>query len=74
MSWIKTVDEQQASGLLKEIYKGFTGANGVPNVIKVHSLHPEVLRDHVALYKTIMFDHPDLVVPNVKQSQRSFLN
>jgi hypothetical protein len=55
MSWIETVDETKAKGLLKEIYEGFGGKDGVPNIIKVNSIYPEVLRDHVALFKTIMF-------------------
>jgi hypothetical protein len=31
MSWIETVDESKAEGLLKEIYEGFGGNDGVPN-------------------------------------------
>jgi uncharacterized peroxidase-related enzyme len=56
LSWIETIDESQATGLLKEIYDQFSGQDGVvPNIIKIHSIYPEVLRDHMALFKTIMF-------------------
>jgi alkylhydroperoxidase family enzyme len=56
-AWIDVIPEDQAEGLLAELYEQErvpqTGA--VDNIMMVHSLHAETLRDHAVLYKTLMF-------------------
>jgi alkylhydroperoxidase family enzyme len=56
-AWIETIAEVDADGLLAELYRAEadrdTGA--VDNVLKVHSLHPETLRAHIDLYRTVMY-------------------
>ncbi len=56
MAWIKTVPEEAAAGPLAEVYREIAGPSGrVANILKVQSLSPAALRDHVALYRTLMF-------------------
>ncbi len=56
-AWIDTINETTADGLLAELYRAEqdkdTGA--VDNILKVHSLHPETLRAHIDLYRTVMY-------------------
>jgi hypothetical protein len=43
MAFIKTISEDQADGLLGELYQAAQKSNGyVPNYVKAFSLHPEV--------------------------------
>ena len=64
-AWIDVVAEEEASGLLAELYAAErapqTGV--VDNILKVHSLHPETLRDHAQLYRTLMFGKGGLSRP-----------
>ena len=56
MAWIKTIDEDNAEGSLKEQYEQLIEPWGcVYNILKIHSLHPESLAAHVKLYKTLMY-------------------
>ena len=50
------IDERDASGLLARVYETIAGARRrVANVLKIQSLHPEGMRGHHALYRTLMF-------------------
>lgn len=57
MAWIKMINEHEAVGKLKTLYKRITGSDDgeVANILKVHSLHPDALDAHLKLYKTVMF-------------------
>jgi len=56
MAWIRTIDKDQASGELERIYRQIApDGEGVDHILSVHSLHPRSLRDHLLLYKTLMF-------------------
>lgn len=56
MAWIKTIDEHEATGVLREFYEGVKQQMGfVPNILKVHSLRPDVLRAMQPLYEALMF-------------------
>ena len=51
MAWIKTIDEAEADGALKHIYEEQRReAGAVANILKIHSLAPEVLSAHLAIY------------------------
>ncbi len=51
MAYIDIISEADASGSLAELYKRFGNPDGtVDNVLKVHSLNPESLDAHCALY------------------------
>ena len=55
MSWIKTVPPGEATGRLREIYERLAGpAGAVDNVLQIHSLRPQTLEAHLALYKNVL--------------------
>ena len=55
MSYIRTIDESEASGELDDLYKRGRNPDGsVDNVLKVHSLNPESLRAHLEVYIAAM--------------------
>ena len=42
--YIKTIDQEDATGQLKDIYDNLLGSFGmIPNIIKVQSLRPDLL-------------------------------
>ena len=51
------IPEGEAEGLLRELYEKEWDPQHqlVDNILKVHSLHPETLRAHVDLYRTVMY-------------------
>jgi alkylhydroperoxidase family enzyme len=57
VAWIETVPEDEATGLLQQLYEREWDAkhNLVDNVLKVHSLHPETLSAHIEMYRTVMY-------------------
>ncbi|KAB3530507.1 peroxidase [Alkaliphilus serpentinus] len=62
MAWIKEVEVQEAEGKLKELYDriGTRTKGRVANILKVHSVRPEVMEAHLNLYENIMFGDSDL--------------
>ncbi len=55
MTWIKVIQEGEASGELKQLYEQMTEPwGGVDNILKIHSLNPASLRAHFEFYKTLM--------------------
>ena len=55
MAWIKTVDPDAATGLLKRLYDAAVKRAGkVFNVIRIQSPRPEVLRHSTQLYLEVM--------------------
>jgi len=56
MSWIEEIDVGEADENLAGIYAELIKQRGkVSNILKVHSLNPEALRDHLNMYMTLMF-------------------
>ncbi len=46
MAWIKTIDERDATGELRDVYERIMGQRGmkrIGNVLKLHSLNPRAL-------------------------------
>jgi uncharacterized peroxidase-related enzyme len=64
-AWIDVVAEQDATGLLRELYESAWDKQHqlVDNILKVHSLHPETLRAHYDLYRTIMYGRSAITRP-----------
>lgn len=61
MPFIKVIDESEANGQLKEVYKDITKSRGkLSNIMKIHSLNPDSMIKHMDLYKTIMFGKSNL--------------
>lgn len=56
MSWIQEVDVSKATGKLKQVYKEIEEKRGkISNIMKIHSLNPETMKNHIDLYLTLMF-------------------
>jgi uncharacterized peroxidase-related enzyme len=61
MSWIKTIEPEQATGGLKlEYEKAIKRAGKVFNILKVQSLNPESLRASMQLYLATMYSRSGL--------------
>lgn len=55
MAWIQTIDPDRAEGNLKQIYdEQQRQAGAVANILQIHSLAPEVLAAHLAVYRAAM--------------------
>jgi uncharacterized peroxidase-related enzyme len=55
MTWISTVEPEQADDRLAASYRRVTGPNGeIDNILKAHSLRPHTLDGHMALYKNAL--------------------
>lgn len=56
VAWIRTVEPAAADEALRDLYAGVTDpATGrLDNIMRVHSLHPEGLRAHEAVYRAAM--------------------
>lgn len=55
MSYIRTIEEAEASGQLADLYKRGRNPDGsVDNVLKVHSLNPDSLCAHLEVYIAAM--------------------
>ena len=56
MSWIDEVDVEDADRKLEAIYAELVEKRGkVSNILKIHSLNPEAMENHLDLYMTVMF-------------------
>jgi len=56
MSWIEEIEVGDADGQLAELYARLVKQRGkVSNILKVHSLNPAALGNHLDLYMTLMF-------------------
>lgn len=61
MSWIRVIDEPDASADLRAAYGRVAGARGtIANILKVHSLAPETMIRHLDLYRQVMFGRSEL--------------
>lgn len=55
IAWIETIPEAEAKGETARAYKRSAEKSGdVDHIMKIHSLHPKSLVDHLHLYKTLM--------------------
>src|SRR5210317_1073733 len=56
MSWIEEIEVDEADGKLAEMYAELNKRRGkISNILKVHSLNPQAMSDHLDLYMTLMF-------------------
>ena len=64
-AWIEVIPEAEAEGELAELYDEMrTAKTGtVDHILAIHSLHPETMRDHSRLYRTLMHGKGDLSRP-----------
>ncbi len=55
MAWIKVVQEDEATGKLKELYEKYAEPSGeVDNILKIHSLNVKSMKAHFDLYVHLM--------------------
>ena len=55
MSWISTIQYEDADPALKKLYDRVKGPdNNVDNVLSIHSLRPHTLVGHMTLYKSVL--------------------
>ena len=55
IAWISTIEPQDASSVLNELYAQVTTPHGtVDNVMKAHSLRPHTMAGHLALYRSVL--------------------
>jgi alkylhydroperoxidase family enzyme len=64
-AWIEVIPEAEADGELAELYDEMRSAKTgyVDHILAIHSLHPETMRDHSRLYRTLMHGKGDLSRP-----------
>lgn len=57
MSWIRVIDEGDATGDLKKAYEDIREKRGkISNIMRAHSLNPKAMQKHMELYLTLMFE------------------
>lgn len=54
-AWIARIDPQEAEGKLAEAYEKISRGRPLDHILEIHTLHPQSLLDHYALYRTSMF-------------------
>lgn len=55
MAHIPYVPDDEAEGLLADLYERYVGRRGwVDNIVRIHSLNPRSMRDHMDLYAHLM--------------------
>jgi len=55
MAWIKTISFANATGKLRQLYERITGPNNnVDNIMQMHSLRPNTMEGHMAIYKHVL--------------------
>ncbi|KYK34655.1 MAG: hypothetical protein AYK22_05040 [Thermoplasmatales archaeon SG8-52-3] len=56
MSWIKIIKPTEATGELMQIYKEIEEKRGkISNIMKIQSLNPNIMKNHIDLYINLMF-------------------
>jgi uncharacterized peroxidase-related enzyme len=56
MSWIQEIALDEADGKLADLYGELVEQRGkISNILKVHSLNPAAMENHLDLYMTLMF-------------------
>ena len=61
MAWIKMISEEEAKGVLKDLYDKYQEPwGGVDHIIKIHSLNPKSMKTHYDLYAHLMRGRSDL--------------
>lgn len=56
MAWIRTVDEREARGKVKELYESFEKQAGfVPNIVSFFSIKPRSMKATTNLHKIFVY-------------------
>jgi alkylhydroperoxidase family enzyme len=64
-AWIEVIPEGEAAGELAALYEELRSpqTGHVDHVMAIHSLHPQSMRDHQQLYRTLMYGPGGLTRP-----------
>jgi alkylhydroperoxidase family enzyme len=64
IAWIEMIAEDDATGAVKRAYRSSADARSgkVDHIMKIHSLHPKSLLDHLHLYETLMHGQSPLTL------------
>lgn len=61
MAWIKIIPEDEAEGVLKDLYEKYQEPwGGVDHIIKIHSLNPKSMKGHFDMYAHLMRGRSEL--------------
>lgn len=61
MTWIRTIADDEAEGLLVSLYDAARRRAGrVSGIVRSMSLNPPLLRDSIRFYRTVMFGESPL--------------
>lgn len=56
MAWIQEIQKSEANGQLKKIYNELEEKRGkISNIMKIHSLNPKAMKNHMDFYLNLMF-------------------
>ena len=58
--WIERIGPEEAEGKLSEAYEQISRGQPMDHILEIHTLHPQSLLDHYALYRTSMFGRSPL--------------
>ena len=53
--WIERIGPDDAEGKLTDAYQRISRGRPLDHILEIHTLHPQSLLDHYALYRTSMF-------------------
>lgn len=53
--WIARIGPEEADGKLSEVYETISRGRPLDHILEIHTLHPQSLLDHYALYRTSMY-------------------
>ena len=61
MAWIKIIQEDEATGKVGEFYEELKkSVGGVPNIVKVNSLHPSLMEAQFNYFRLLVYGHSPL--------------
>lgn len=61
MAFIRVIPEEDAQGPLRDAYAVAVSSRGrVAEILRIHSVHPQALLDHLKLYRELMFGESGL--------------
>ena len=61
-AWIEMISDEDADGDVRDALANARTPHGtVDNVLRVHSLRPNTMRGHMALYRTVLHDESNTI-------------
>ena len=74
-SWIKMLSEEEADTELKQALDEARTPHGtVDNVLRVHSLRPNTMKGHMALYKSCLHDDTNTLPEWLQETISSYVS